>query len=238
MTNVTDRTPTLLVNILLGGCWEGHPDRDELVQLFRECLGVSLMGLAPVLQRPFLLYGSGSNGKSQVMDVVSGLFPLYERCSIAPNQLEEALHVARLLGKKLNVQRGLTESSFSCARGFKVAVTGSVLTGWLPYQGSFNFKPQTSFWFENSCLPPIKDISRAFFRRWVLFPFQRQIPKSEQIKDLGKRIVAEERDEAIAWAVQSVPDALRRGDYIIPSSCTELVRQWQEISQTKILERN
>lgn len=219
--------PNLLVNTLLGGCWKELPDKDQLVQLLREALGVSLMGLAPTFQRAYLLYGGGENGKSQVLDIVSGLFPEEVRCSVAPQKLGEEYYAAQLPGKRINVQPEIPDRAFADSGPFKAGVSGDVMSGRHPAGRAFHFKAEAAFWFASNHLPHTKDLSHGFFRRWVLFPFPRPIPKSEQIKDLGRKILEEESGAIASWAIASVPEVLRRGDYVIPPSCADLMGRWR-----------
>lgn len=219
--------PKLLTETLLGGCWKEMPDKDDMIQLFRECLGMSLVGKAPSLQKAFFLYGPGENGKSQVLDVVAGLFPEEVQCSISPQMLSEQYYVAQLPGKRLNLQAEVPKKAFTDSTGFKAAVDGSVMTGRHPAGRPFQVISEAAFWFASNHLPPTPDNSHGFWRRWQLFPFSRPIPKAEQVKDLGRRILEEEGHLIASWAISSVPGVLARGDYISVRSSNDLKSRWR-----------
>ena len=48
-------------------------------------------------------------------------------------------------------------------------------------------------------------------RRLTVIPFNRVIPEEERIRDLGKRIVREEMDLVLAWAVDGLLRVARNG---------------------------
>lgn len=223
----TTPLPTMLIETLLGGCWADLPDKDDMVQMFREALGISLVGLAPQMQKAFLLYGPGENGKSQVLEVIAGLFPPEATTSVMPQKLSEEYHAAQLPGKRLNILPEVPNKDFTETAGFKAAVDGSPMMGRHPAGRPFSFQVQAAFWFAVNKLLQTKDHTHGFYRRWVLFPFGRKIPKSERIQNLGKIILKKEGAAIATWAIQSVKDVLERGDFKVPESAKALKQRWR-----------
>ena len=57
----------------------------------------------------------------------------------------------------------------------------TILLGERKFQGSFEFLPFCRLVFSGNHYPQSKDGSAAFFRRWVVIPFERTFAPNEQI---------------------------------------------------------
>ncbi|KCZ96007.1 phage/plasmid primase, partial [Hyphomonas polymorpha PS728] len=70
------------------------------------------------------------------------------------------------------------------------------------YSEAFDFMPTHSTWLRGNFLPGVQDAGDGFWRRLVPVEFGQQIPASERVADLDRRIIAEELPGVMAWAVR------------------------------------
>jgi len=78
-------------------------------------------------------------------------------------------------------------------------------------------------------LPGVRDLSRGFWRRWVVLGFNRSFTAEGVKPDRGiVQALRAERGAAVSWAIDAVPGLLARGDYLIPESSKRLIDDWQK----------
>ncbi|MDA1305470.1 MAG: phage/plasmid primase, P4 family [Nitrospirae bacterium] len=134
------------------------------------------------LQIAILLIGEGANGKSVFLLAVRTFLGRENVASVALHRLEsDKFAVARLVGKLANICPDLPSEHLKSTSVFKAIVGGDPLLGERKFQGSFEFLPFCRLGFSTNHYPQSKDSSPAFFRRWVVIPFERIFSPSEKI---------------------------------------------------------
>lgn len=88
---------------------------------------------------------------------------------------------ARLIGKLANICPDLPSDHLAGTSIFKAATGGDVLTAEYKFQNSFDFTPFCRLVFSADHPPRSADSSHAFFRRWLVIPFERSFSPEEQI---------------------------------------------------------
>ena len=72
-------------------------------------------------------------------------------------------------------------------------------------------------------------MNRGVKRRLTVIPFSRVIPKTERIPDLGERIVREEMDLVLAWAVDGLLRVARNGwKFTELTASVDRIEDWLE----------
>lgn len=200
---------------------DGKP-RPELVTFLQRAIGYSLTGLTTerVL---FILYGTGRNGKSTLLDVIRGLLGDYamrvptetlmaRRGESIPND------IARLKGGRF-VFANETDDGRRLSEALIKDITGGDTISARFMRGEwFDFKPEFKVWLATNHRPTIRGTDNAIWDRIRLIPFDQRIPDAEQDRDLGRRLAAE-LPGILAWAVAGcmawqrdglgAPDAVR-----------------------------
>jgi putative DNA primase/helicase len=168
----------------------------RLIEFVQQAVGYALTGVT-VEQVFFLLWGSGSNGKSTLLKVLLKLLGDYGLQMPADTFLSRTQDgratpdLARLQGARLAVA---IESDEGCrlAEGTIKQMTGSDrIAARRLYQDFIEFEPSHKIFFATNHKPRVKDNTHAMWRRMRLIPFEVQIADSEQDPALPDKLVAE-----------------------------------------------
>lgn len=211
----------------------GQPDEIDKVRLMGEIAFVALMGLGPHFNKAVLAFGGQGTGKSQFLEILSGLVPAEARSVIQPHEIAHEYYGALLVGKSLNVVTECNEAEVMGEAGFKAVISGEPVTRRQIRGEPFTFRPRALHVFAGNKLPPAPGASDAFWVRWLPIGFTRTFRSTDkEIKHLGKRIVQEELGAVLAWAMRCGADLLKRGRYTMPSSVAALFAEWRERSDS------
>ena len=90
-------------------------------------------------------------------------------------------------------------------------------------QPIFKLKPKAAQWFASNHAPKTRDTSDGFNRRWLFLEFPRRIPDSKKVIDIDQIILAAEREQIVAWALQALGRLKQNKDYTLPSSHTATI---------------
>jgi len=192
---------------------DGKP-RPELMTFLQRAMGYSLTGLTTerVL---FILYGTGRNGKSTLLDVVRGLLGDYamrvptetlmaRRGESIPNDIARLKGARFVFANETDDGRRLSEALIKDITGGDTISARFMRGEW------FDFKPEFKVWLATNHRPTIRGTDNAIWDRIRLIPFDQRIPDAEQDHELGNRL----RDELpgiLAWAVAGCMDWQREG---------------------------
>lgn len=197
-----------LLGTLLNGSFAGEPDAIDKWSLLAEVAGVAAAGAAPLMaeQKAVILLGeTAENGKSQFLNVMRGLLPDSAVCSMSPADFQDEKNRMALAGKLLNATDEISSANAIVSELFKFIVTCDLINGRDLYKPPVKFRPQAQHVLATNGLPPFKGgMDRGVKRRLMVVPFSRVIPKDERIPHLGERIVREEMDLVLAWAVDGL----------------------------------
>jgi P4 family phage/plasmid primase-like protien len=229
---VEDAKGALLQNYL-STVHEGLPDAEDRVRLMGEIAFVALTGLGPKLNKAILCYGTQGTGKSVFLEILSGLVPYDAQCAIQPHEIAHEYYGAELVGMLLNVVTECNEAEVMTEAGFKAVISGETITRRHIRGDPVKFRPRALHVFAGNKLPPAPGASDAFWVRWIPIGFERKFRETDrEIKDLGARIVAEELDAVLAWAVECGRELLKRRKYTMPGSAEKLFKRWKTDSDS------
>lgn len=140
-------------------------------------------------QKAVLFVGPGENGKSTLLDAFVAFLGQENVSSLALQRLElDKFSVVRLLGKLANICADLPSDHLASTSTFKALTGGDRLTAERKFQGSFEFTAFARLLFSTNHYPQSKDSSQAFFRRWLVIPFDAVIDPRERISNLAARL--------------------------------------------------
>lgn len=212
---------------------EGHPDAEARTQLMGEIAFVALMGIGPKFNKAVLCYGTQGTGKSVFLEILSGLVPAEAQCTIQPHEIAHEYYGAELVGKLLNVVTECNEAEVMGEAGFKSVISGEQITRRHIRGEPFSFRPRALHVFAGNKLPPAPGATDAFWVRWLPIGFDRTFRETDkEIKDLGARIIAEEMDAVLAWAIRCGRGLLERRRYTVPGCVEGLFKSWKTESDS------
>ena len=221
-----------LLGRLLCGSFEGDEDADAKIDLLGEIAGAGALGYGPKHTAPkaaVLLGRTAENGKSQILDLLRGLLPPGAVSSVPPSRFGDDRHIVKLVGKLLNTSDELGTAEAIASDRFKAMITGEPLTGRDVYRPAVSFRPQAQHVFACNQLPAFHGgMDRGVLRRLLVIVFNRTIPPEERIPNIGQRIVTEELDLVLGWAVQGAARLLRRGHFPELAGSREALQEWAQ----------
>lgn len=181
---------------------EVQPDKD-VQDILSEFLGYLFLPHLK-LEKALILYGSGANGKSVFFEIVSKLLGEENISNFALSSLtnENGYYRAQFANKLLNYAseiNGKLEVS-----KFKQMVSGEPIEARTPYGKPFILKQYGRFIFNSNELPKEVEYTNAFFRRFLIVPFNIQIPPEKQDKGLPKRITDKELSGIFNWVLKGL----------------------------------
>lgn len=209
----------------LKSIWGHLPDFEERVQALREVICSAFFGMGSSFARAVLFYGLAGSGKSQLIEIIKHLLPDNVVTYVTPYNFDKPFEVVELSKSLVNICGELNETKKIPGAQFKSVIDGSSIQASRKYGQPFSFSPRAIHFFASNYLPKTEDTSAGFSRRWLIFSFDRVIPKEEKVRDIGDIIVAQEREAIAAWAIQCSKDLAVAGDYTLPSSHRNTIRE-------------
>jgi P4 family phage/plasmid primase-like protien len=160
----------------------------EIIPLVEEIMGYCLIPDTR-FEKAAMLVGDGSNGKSVFLDTNTALQGKENVSAVALQDLEDnRFRVAELYGKLTNIFADLDERALNSSATFKALVTGDRITAERKFAQPFSFRPYARLIFSANSLPPSKDRTHAFYRRWLIIPFERTFEGNEADKELRTKL--------------------------------------------------
>jgi len=218
------REPSRFLSFL-EDCWGHDADFEDKKLALQEAMCATLFGIGTKLSRVFLLLGAGHSGKSVLLNIIQGLFPDEQISAVSPNDWGDKYQPAQMVGKTLNIGGELHEKRKIDGQVFKQVVVGEPITAQLKNQQLFKFNPLCAHWFASNHPPQSDDTSDGFYRRWLIFEFNRRFPEERKNIHLAEEITAEERELIAAWAVKAMPRIKMNNRYTLPASHDSKIKE-------------
>ena len=160
----------------------------DVMPLVDEILGYCLIPDTR-FEKAVMLTGEGENGKSVFLDTLAALLGTDNVSNVALQDLEEnRFRVAELYGKLANTFADLDARALRSSSMFKTLVTGDAITAERKFGQPFSFKPSARLLFSANRVPPSHDRTYAFYRRWLIIPFERSFKGKQADKSLRAKL--------------------------------------------------
>ena len=219
-----------LLHALLEGVFRDDPDALEKKVLLQEIAGVAALGYSTRMTTPraIVLWGkTAENGKSQVLQILRGLLPESAVVTIPADKLADERYLVRMVGKLLNTSDELSGEAVA-SDTFKKCITGDPISARDVYKASVDFKPQALHVYATNLLPAFRGgVDRGILRRMLVMAFLRTIPEDERVRDIGARIIEEEGDILLSWAVRGACRVVRQGSYTMGAAAKADAELWK-----------
>jgi P4 family phage/plasmid primase-like protien len=139
-----------------------------------------------------MLTGEGENGKSVFIDLLTALLGQDNVSHVALQDLEEnRFRAAELFGKLGNFFADLDSRTLRSSSMFKTLVTGDPITAERKFGQPFTFRNYARLIFSCNKIPDSRDRTYAFYRRWLVIPFEKTFTGKEADKGLRVKLYAE-----------------------------------------------
>jgi putative DNA primase/helicase len=179
--------------------------KKHLVDYLQRAVGYAITGDTRE-QVIFILHGTGANGKSTLLEVLSTILDDYSMRTPTETLLLKhgssiSNDVARLKGARF-VTAIEAEQGHRLAESMVKQMTGGErLVARFLHAEFFEFTPEFKIFLATNHKPEIIGTDYAIWRRIHLIPFDVTIPEKEQDKDLGAKLL-NEASGILSWAVK------------------------------------
>jgi len=164
-------------------------------------------------EKALILYGTGANGKSVLFEIVNAMLGSENVSCFSLQSLtnENGYFRAKLANILVNYAseiNGKLEASI-----FKQLVSGEPVEARLPYGQPFMLRQYAKLIFNCNDLPKDVEHTHAFFRRFLIIPFDVIIPESEQDKKLHSKIIESELSGIFNWVLAGLQRLLAQNSF-------------------------
>lgn len=180
------------------------------------------------LEKILLLYGTGANGKSVFYELTQALFGRANVSSYSLQSLtdQNGYYRSMLANTLVNYAseiNGRLETQY-----FKALASGEALEARRPYKEPFTLEDYAKLIFNCNELPREVEHTNAYFRRWLIVPFEVTIPEAEQDKELSKKIIDNELSGVFNWVLDGLRRLMQQKKF---SPCDAIERQLEQFKR-------
>lgn len=180
------------------------PD-EELRKVIAEYIGYLFVRNQTLkLEKVLMLFGSGANGKSVMFEIVNALLGQENVSNYTLMNLtnDNGYFRAKIANKLVNYASEINNRLN--ADIFKQLASGEPVDARLPYGEPFVITNYAKLIFNTNELPKEIEHTNAFFRRFLIVPFNVIIPEAEQDKELSKKIIDNELSGVFNWVLDGL----------------------------------
>lgn len=208
---------------------EEAADASDKVKLLAEIAGSVATGRGTKLRNPKAIVAfseEGATGKSTYLRLLRELPNPAAVASVPPAKFGDEKYAFRLIGKVLNASDELSNRAVK-ADVFKRFITGEPVPARDVYRSATDFIPIAQHVFSTNVLPSFSGgVDGGVIRRLLPIEFPFVVPEKERDPDLLDRILREEPDMLLHFAVEGACRLIKQRDFTIPSSSRELLKEW------------
>ena len=148
------------------------------------------------------------NGKSVFFEIVNALLGEQNVSNFSLGSLNEPSYRAKLANKLLNFGSEIKGSLESDT--FKQLASGEPIEAKMLYKDPFTMRDYAKLMFNCNELPKDVEHNEAYFRRFLIVPFEVTIPFEERDSELPKKIIESELSGVFNWVLQGLERVLEQ----------------------------
>lgn len=201
----------------------------ESIPMLLEWMGYSMIP-DNSMQKSVMFIGSGSNGKSVGLNLLTEFIGIENTAGESLQKLEkDRFSAANLYGKLLNVCPDIAGSEVYDSSVFKT-LTGNEtqIRGEKKGQQAFYFYNTARLIFSANDLPPVKNAGYAYYRRWILIEFPNKFEGKSADKNLIKKLTTEkELSGLLCKAIIALKRLLNNGEFSYHKTIEEVEQMYR-----------
>ena len=207
------------------------------VDLFQEACGYTLFS-DNKYQTAFFLIGSGSNGKSVFLSILSKIFGQENITNVEMSALAQDFQRVQLSSSILNISTETKSDVNGAESYFKQIVAGDMISACYKGKPYFSFTPRAKLWIScNDFIKP-KDTSDGFMRRlkFINFPIRFCDDPQEDNERLVDRNIEERLSTCqnlsgiFNWVLQGYIELKQQGRFSEPADERDLKEEFKELT--------
>lgn len=184
------------------------------------------------LEKTLLLYGGGANGKSVLFNIVTALLGQENISNYSLQNLtnQNGYYRAQLGDVLCNYASEI--SGDLQAATFKQLVSGEPLDARLPYGNPFVLQNYAKLMFNTNQLPKSVEFTNAYFRRFIIIPFQVTIPPDQQDPELATKIIENELSGILNWVLDGLANLLKNKKFTSSPLAEQMLKSYESESDS------
>jgi putative DNA primase/helicase len=181
----------------------------------------------------FFFYGTGRNGKSVTVDLLTGIMGDYAKTApmttfMSTHNPEHTTDLARLRGARLVAASEINEGERWNEARLASMTGGDRIAARFMRQDFFEYKPQYKLIISGNHKPQFRNVGPAMRDRIQLVPFEVYIPPEKRIKDLDEKLREwGEWPGILQWFIEGCLAYLKQ-DLTPPEVVTEATRNYMD----------
>jgi len=209
-------------------------DKDN-EKVLQEIYGYCLYRAHPI-QKAFMLYGKGADGKTQWLLILKALLGK-ENCSYQTLHalVEDEYRLAELHKKYANISPDLPSTKLIKNDMFRALTGGDTVSAARKYGHPFNFVNYAKLIFPANQLPFTSDDTYAFWRRWIIIEFPNRFEGTNAVKDINIKLTdtPEKLSGILNYAIEGLQSLIKNDlEFSYSKTTKEVQEEWQRCADT------
>jgi putative DNA primase/helicase len=208
----------------------------QVIDLFEEMVGYMLIKNCR-FRKGFLFYGSGSNGKSTILNLLKKFIGEDNCSTIEMEKLSDRFKTAELENKLVNIGDDINRRDIVDTGSFKKLFTGESVTVERKGQDPFTLKNYAKMIFSCNEIPRIADKTYGMYSRLMLIPFTAKFTALDEDFDpfIEDKVTT---DESLSYLLNIGLRGLRRllhnNDFTQPKVVSEALEKYKSENSTTL----
>lgn len=181
-------------------------------ELVQEYIGYTLCNMN--LQCAQLWIGSGSNGKSVMLNIARAL---HEKAVAMRLDKLDGFDLTSIVGASLAVCDETPKAKIN-QQALKTLISMGLIDINPKHKAAFSYKPIAKWIICGNHMPAIEDHSDGWWRRFHVVEWNVQVKGKDIIHDLDGKIIRNELHIVLDWALAGLSRLVERGDFEIPET--------------------
>lgn len=201
----------------------------KVMDLFEEMVGYCLIRNNKY-HKAFMLYGSGSNGKSTILGLLKEFLGDSNYSAIELNKLSDRFTTAQIENKLANIGDDINSNMMRDTGTLKKLFSGDSLQAERKSETPFTLKPYATMLFSCNEIPKSRDKTDGLYRRWLFIPFNAKISRSDDDYDpmIQDKITTEEAlSYLLNLAIRGARRLIANNGFTEPESVQDMLEQYQ-----------
>jgi len=213
-------------------CLEKVP---EIVKIFKEWVGDNWRILFEIIgyclypsypfHKAFMLVGDGANGKSTYLRLVKTILGEENVVSVSLQDIcNNRFSQALLYHKLANIYADLPSKPLGYTGYFKILTGEDLISADRKFKDRITFRNYAKLLFSANELPEVRDMTHAFWRRWIVIEFPNQFPEDP---DFFERTFTEEViEKIITLSLVAFVEVWIKRKFSIEGESTDFKEKW------------
>jgi P4 family phage/plasmid primase-like protien len=206
----------------------------SMIHTMQEYIG-DCLHRANRFERALLLVGDGANGKSTFLNTIEAFLGEENTSGVSPLDFKNKQSLLNMRGSLANISVELEGGSLQGKNltNFKSLTGGDSVEAKRLYHNPFKFTYDGGMLFATNEVPDVSEVSdddTAFWRRWIIVPFNNHFPEGSPRcdPDLGDRLQRPENLSAVLnWAIEGWGRLTENGGFSNAKKPQAARQQWQ-----------